>query len=249
MELHTLQQKLAKQIATNDIEIKNQQAYSIPVHTVQVSYYPVQRSAMDILMKMMLISYEKANFTDPTVLAEVLLVEPLFIHDLTNKMLKMGLLSKEGGPYKLTSKGKQQKEEGIFEEQLELQVSELLYSTVHNQFLDGDLEEATDFDEFPDAFPYIEEEQLTSLDPQLMIDELIALQPEPNEDTPLTFITATEHYESIQIHDVPILQFICYEKASNRFFARIFNTLTNEWDSHLESIVHTKERTSWSEHY
>lgn len=245
MQLTDLQHKLTKQLTTKDIEIKEAHIFSMPLHTVQITYRPVQRSAMDILMKMMLISYEKAKIADPAVLAHILLVEPLFIHDLTNKMLRTGMLTKEDEIILLTNNGRQQKAAGIFEEQLEPQVSECYYSPLHANFLTGDVEEATDVEDFPEVFPYAIEE-LGEIADQLNIDYLTDLQPAPDEDTPQTFITTVEHYESIQIHDIPILQFICYEISTNRYFVRVYNVLTNEWDTTIEEIVHTKERQTWA---
>lgn len=253
MELQALQQKLAKQLKQNQkIRIVHEASFCLPVHTLQVDYFPVQRTAMDILMKMMLLSFQKAKLADAGLLADILLVEPLFIHDLTNKMMKMGLLSKsEAGFYELTAKGTQQLAEGIFEEQLDMQTRILQYSMVHEAFLDGDLEEVLDFDEFPEVYEHIHQEELGDVPQQRIIDELTALQDDPDEDedTQQTFITSLEKIEELQINDVPYLQFVCHEEEADRYFARVYNTLTNAWDEVVEQFINDHERTSWREKY
>lgn len=249
MELQELQQKLANQLKqTNKIQIVQESNFCIPVHTLQVSYHPVQRTVMDILMKMMLLSFNKAKIEHAEMLADILLVEPLFINDLTNKMQKTGLVTKESGAYKLTAKGQEQLDTGIFEEELELTSRILQYSTVHEAMLSGDLEEVLEFDEFPELFPYLEQEELGEIDQSLLLTELHALQDEPDvEDleTPQTFITAIAGIEELQINDVPYIQFVCYEQAEDRYFARIYNTLTKSWDEVVEQLVQEKERPSW----
>lgn len=249
MDLQALQHTLKKQLEQNDWQIKHEELATIPVHTLAVRYYPVRRAAMDILMKMMLIAYEKAAIKQPDVLADILLVEQLFIHDLTNKMLQLAMLTKtETGIIELTKKGQAQKANGIFEEQLDLEIEHLYYSPTHDAYLKGDLEVATELEEFPAPFQYAKEE-LGALEPQLLIDELTALQPEPAEETQQLFITAIHETESIQLHDVPILQFICYDKKNDAFFAKVYNGFTATWDEALESILLAQERTLWPTKY
>lgn len=253
MELHALQQKLANQLKQNQkIRIVHEASFCLPVHTLQVDYFPVQRTAMDILMKMMLLSFQKAKLSDAGLLADILLVEPLFIHDLTNKMVKTGLLSKsEDEVYELTAKGTQQLAEGIFDEQLDMQTRILQYSTIHRRFLDGDLEEVLDFDEFPELSKHLEQEELGDVPHQIIVDELMALQDDPDEDddTQQTFITSLEKIEELQINDIPYFQFVCHEEEADRYFARVYNTLTNAWDEIVEQFINDQERTSWREKY
>ncbi|MEK4229516.1 nucleoside-diphosphate sugar epimerase [Solibacillus sp. FSL H8-0538] len=251
MELQALQKKLAKQLTQNlKVRIVQEDSFCIPVHTLQVSYHPVQRTAMDILMKMMLISFSKAEIEHVETLAHILLVEPLFINDLTNKMVKTGIITKETGTYQLTSKGEQQLVNGIFEEELELTSRILQYSTVHKAILHGDIEEVLEFGEFPELFAYLEQEELGDVDNSLLISELVAMQDNTDDDdTPQTYITSIASTEELQINDVPYVQFVLYEAAEDRYFARIYNTLTNSWDEVVEQLVNEKERTSWREKF
>ncbi|MEG0472378.1 nucleoside-diphosphate sugar epimerase [Solibacillus cecembensis] len=247
MDLHAFQEKLAKELLQNpNIEIKKQLQYSIPVHTLEVSYHPVVRNAMDILMKMMLISFQKAKLQSPAILADILLVEPLFIHDLTNKMMHLQMIQKEEH-YTLTAKGIAQLQAGIFEEELPLVSRHLQYSALHKGILQGDIETLLDIEQFPDSFPYMDSEEIGALDEAMLVEQLQALEQsnELAEDEAQTFITSIHATESIQINDVPVLCFVLYDQKEERHDVRAYNTLTNEWDTHVASILFTHEKENW----
>ena len=67
------------------------------------------------------------------------------------------------------------------------------------------------------------------------------------DDELKTYVTSIIASEEIQINDVPCLAFILYDTKTDTFFARIFNTLTNEWDAVLEDVLHKNERVTWKE--
>lgn len=247
MDLHAFQEKLAKELLQNpNIEIKKQLQYSIPVHTLEVSYHPVVRNAMDILMKMMLLSFQKAKLQSPAILADILLVEPLFIHDLTNKMMHLQMIQKEEH-FTLTAKGLAQLQAGIFEEEMPLVSRHLQYSALHKDVLQGDIEDLLDIEQFPDSFPYMESEEIGELEEAMLVEQLQALESsdELAEDEVQTFITAIHATESIQINDVPVLCFVLYDQKEERYDVRVYNTLTNEWDTQVASIVFTHEKGNW----
>jgi hypothetical protein len=248
MDLQSLQQQLLKELQQDQhIELKQCMHYSIPIHTIEVSYHPVMRSAMDILMKMMLLSFQKAKLKNVELLADILLVEPLFIHDLTNKMIRLGMIEK-GEHYSLTAKGEDQLLAGIFEEELELTSNFLQFSPLHHAVLEGDIEAFTELEEFPEAFPYMESEEIEALEESLLIEKLQQLIVEENGDQEIpTFITSITSTESIQINDIPILCFILYHQKQQLHFVRVYNTLTNAWDEQLEAIVHEHEKLSWAQ--
>lgn len=246
MDLTQLQQEVKQQLIANGWHVKREQQASIPVHTVEVQYHPVQRAVMDILMKMMLISYERAEVREPDILADILLVEPLFISDLTNKMLNLNMLKKdEDGTITLTDKGRLQKENGVFEEQLSLQTEEILFSPTHARIVEGDIEAFSELDAWPEPFHYAIEE-FTTLDESALLTYLTDLQPVAQEDEPQSFVTDVVTYESVQVNDVPIFVFICYEDKGARYFAKVYNVLTNEWDETLEALVTTNEKSTWA---
>lgn len=249
MDLQQLLETVKRQLTKNGWLIKDEQFVSVPVHTLEVSYHPVQRSVMDILMKMMLISYERATLNNADILADILLVEPLFIEDLTNKMMNLGMLEKsETGSIQLTAKGRLQKEQGVFEEQLPLQTEQLYYSPTHAQFMTGDIESFAELEELPALSPYAQE-ALGTFDEPALIDYLTQLQPIPREDEPQTFVTEMEQLDSVQVNDIPLLQFICYDEKNERYFVKVWNSLQNEWDERMEELITANERTKWLSQY
>ena len=64
---------------------------------LKLSYQTVMRTKMDILMKMMLIAFEKAKIATAEELSDILLVEQLFINDLIDKMSRAGVIEKREG--------------------------------------------------------------------------------------------------------------------------------------------------------
>lgn len=238
MDLQSLTEKLQQQILQhNDVTIEKQINYAIPVHTMEVKYHPVIRNAMDILMKMMLISFNKAQLKNAELLADILLVEPLFIHDLTNKMQRLGMIVKDE-VYKLTAKGEAQLASGIFEEELEETSYFVQYSSLHETILEGDLEQFDELEQFPDVFPTIDSEEVVAIDESLLvhyIQQQLTEQPLADDEAP-QFITSIVSSESIQINDVPVICFIAFNEQDNRQFARVYNTLTGEWDARLEAL-------------
>ena len=247
MELATLQKQLSTQLTQMDgAKIVHETSFCIPVHAFKVTYHPVLKKPMDILMKMMLISFRTGVFKDGETLADVLLVEPLFINDLLNKMIKTGLVEK-GDTLQLTAKGEKQLTEGVYEEELDAVSDILQYSPLHENFLKGDIEDVLEFDEFPEELSYAADVEVGQLDEQQIINLLTDMQEE--DDELKTYVTSIVSSEEIQINDVPCLVFILHDTKADTLFARIFNTLTNEWDAVLEEVLHKNERATWKEKY
>lgn len=244
MDLQRLTESLQQQILQQDgVTIEKQMNYAIPVHTLEVIYHPVMRNAMDILMKMMLLSFNKAKLKNAELLADILLVEPLFIHDLTNKMLHLGMIQKEE-TFALTPKGKAQLESGIFEEELEETSYFVQYSPVHEMLLDGDFEQFEELEQFPESFPSVDAEDIKEIEESMLIDYIqqqLAAQPLAEDEVP-QFITSIVRSESVQINDVPVLCFIVNNAKENRQFARVYNTLTGAWDADLEALLFEVEK-------
>lgn len=249
MELQKFEQQIKSKLPRpKATKLVAEKQFCIPVHTVQVKYNPINRTPMDILMKMMLIAFDKGSFRDGETLADVLLVDPLFINDLLNKMVKTGLLIREES-ISLTEKGQRQLAEGIFEEELEEVTQELQYSPIHGAYLHGDIEEILEFDEFPDELAYASEFNV-QFDEQQTIEALAALNNEEEEtDSLQTFISTVNEIEDLQINDVPCFQYILYDTERDNFDVKVFNTLTNAWDEQLEQLLKEKELSTWRDSY
>lgn len=247
-----LQQRLIKEIQQNhQVEIVENNQWSIPIRTVEVTYEPIRRSTMDVLMTMLLISMQEADFRDAKELSELLLVDPLFIDDLVLIMLRVRLIEKVDDYYRLTIKGTAQLERGIFEEELDLETASLLYSPCHEAFLTGDLESIEEFDELPPLYRYVDEEaeRKDTFDDNEII-EALTKEESLEEDThsvSQTIISAITATNATQINDIPCFEFIVYDKAQDIYYARVWNTLLIHWDEALEQQLNEKERLKWRE--
>ncbi|MFZ0577615.1 MAG: hypothetical protein WAM41_08895, partial [Psychrobacillus psychrotolerans] len=71
-----LEKRLKKELLQNvQAKVVSSTAWTIPLHTIEVEYKPVKRIKMDVLMKMMLITCQKAKVTSAMQISELLLVE------------------------------------------------------------------------------------------------------------------------------------------------------------------------------
>lgn len=227
MELKQLQEDLQKQLEEQGTVIESQ-IWCIPVHSYQIQYQPIEKKSMDILMKILLFSFQKSGFSSADELSDILMVEPLFIQDLINKLMKNGLLERVDNLYQLTEKGKGQFVNGVFEEVLEPVTEEMLFSSVHDGFLDGNVEEVLDFDDFPDDMYRFLEEKEPSKD--AFLEEIRAHQVE--ETIEIKKILNCEH---LQTNDVPCLEFLV--KIDDNKKVRVWNTLLDNWDTQLEKHI------------
>ena len=207
---------------------------------------------MDILMKMMLIAFQKAPIKATEVLANILLVEPLFIEDLTMKMLQADLIEiSDDEIYKLTKKGFTQLEAGIFEEQLELVTEEAYYSAIHETIVNGDMDAIFELDDIPEPLAYVNE-HIDSLNEHNVVEELQKMMltnmegVEDEKASPQLFVNAIDSYDIGSIQDIPITIFILKENRTDRLFARVFNYFTHDWDPILEQFVTANERPTWN---
>jgi len=252
MKLEDLKQQLSQKLEQNSkINIVQMECWTIPVHTLQITYKPVIRSKMDILMKMLLISFQKGNFQHAEQLSEILLVEQLFIQDLMTKMLKTGLIEKGETHYQLTAKGSSQLSSGVFEEEQEPKTMELHYSPVHETFLYGDVEEVLDYEDFPEEnYRYVHHNEELQLSNEQILKELRdnkANSENDEENQTQEMISSVDLIEEIQINDVPCIEFIEYNKEKDLYSARIWNSVEESWDEILEQQINSKDRPTWKE--
>ena len=250
--MSNIQQRLVKEIQQNrHVKIIKRDQWCIPIRTVEVTYEPMRRSTMDVLMTMLLISMQEADFCDAKELSELLLVDPLFIEDLVSIMLRVRLIEKVEGVYRLTTKGALQLERGIFEEELEQETASLLYSPCHEAFLTGDLESIEEFDELPPLYRYVDEEaeRQDTFEDKLLMEALTIEDKEGEEASSASQIIISSIISSnaTQINDVPCFEFIVYDQEKDLYYARVWNTLSAHWDEVLEQQLTEKEKLKWRE--
>ncbi|WP_342577914.1 hypothetical protein [Psychrobacillus sp. FSL K6-2843] len=250
--MQSLQNRLKQEIQQNSkLKIMESFLWCVPIHTIEVEYKRIKRTKMDVLMKIMLISFQKTDITSSMQLSELLLVENLFIDDLIDVMKKSGLIEKEEDSISLTSKGIQQLEEGIFEEEQEPGTQNILYSPSHEAFLKGEIKPASEGEELLEVYRYAKEEKKKLLlEDRLLLEAVEESKVEVTEgDAPLIIISEIITSSELYIDDIPCLEYIVYNESDDLFFARVWNTLTDRWDEVLEEQLNEKERLNWRKKY
>ncbi len=252
MKLQSLLETLNSQLNPNEKCVQSS-FWCLPVHTVQVSYKPVLRRKMDILMKMLLISIQKARFKSPLQISEILLVEQLFVQDLLSKMERMQLIERHEEVYQITEKGKKQLESGVYEEDQEVTTLHMLYSSIHESFLSGDLDEVLEYEDFPEPiYRYYKNEEQPSISHEVIINEIRLMDTKEQEDVESDHedemqISNIDQIEFEQINDIPCIEIIIYNEKVSVFQCRVWNTLLNKWDKEIESQITQYEGSSWKE--
>lgn len=245
MELQQLKQQLEKEMKGT---IVHTDIWCLPMHTYEITYQPIEKKTMDILMKILLFSFQTSTFENAEELSDILLVEPLFIEDLMRKMQKNGLLARENKVYQLTEKGKQQFAQGVFEEELDPVTVELLYSPTHSNIFHGDIEKVLDYDDFPDQlYRYMKNEEET-LNQEFFINEIQKMYLDSMDESEQE-IKSILSLEKVQINDVPCIELIIWNNEKKEFFPRVWNTLLNNWDEFLEKEIFEKEKLEWFEKF
>ncbi|MDN4492488.1 hypothetical protein [Ureibacillus aquaedulcis] len=250
MELHSLQQSLEEELTKKSrATILQSDTWCVPVHSLNVTYKPVIRTKMDILMKMLFLSLKDTKFESAEQISEILLVEQLFVEDLLSKMQKTGLIEKLDSYFRLTEKGQKQFATGVFEEEQDETSTELLYSPTHTNFLYGDIEEVLDFEDFPEEiFRYQVKDINLSFEDSVVISEIQSNKNDSEKaegEQGKLHITSIDSVEDIQVNDVPCIEFLLYDEEKDLFSIRVWNTLTNQWDEQLQQLISDNEKTTW----
>lgn len=248
--MQSLQKRLEQEIYRNSkVKIMESLLWCVPVHTIEVNYRRVKRTKMDVLMKMMLISFQKAEISSSSQLSELLLVEQLFIEDLIEVMKKSGLIEKRETNMVLTAKGLLQLEQGVFEEEQEPGTHNILYSPTHHTFLTGEIKPASEGEELLQVYRYAKEEQKLSIENSTLLEALLHSNIESMEGEELITISEIISSSELYIDDIPCLEYIVYNEQEDLLYARVWNTLTDQWDEALETQLNENERLSWRERF
>lgn len=227
------------------IQIKKSVMWHLPMMTYNVAFQRVKRSKMDILMKMMLLTFEQAEIRRAANLSELLLVEELFIADLLKKMQRMGLIRLEKTSYKLTSKGHEQLKSGIMVEEMEEEATVLLYSPVHDEFWPEMTEPLPETNEDLPLFRYANNQDLINADRILQV--LAEKENRLEENGFQTVVADVNSFDLQKVEHIPCLEFQMYNKGQDIFYVRVWNTWLKRWDNTLEKQIEEKERLEWRE--
>lgn len=246
-----LEKRLKKELLQNvQAKVVSSTAWTIPLHTIEVEYKPVKRIKMDVLMKMMLITCQKAKVTSAMQISELLLVEQLFMEDLINIMKRTRLIEIKDQVFTLTEKGIKQLKDGIFEEELDAQSQNLLYSPSHSTFLQGEIKPALDGEETLNLFRYASEEKVRfKWEEDVLVDALQANGMEKVDGDLQTVVSEIVSNTELYVDDVPCFEFILYNTSEDLLYARVWNTFLDQWDETLENELNEKERVIWREKF
>lgn len=228
-----------------NVKLLATERWALPIQVVDVEYETVKRTKMDVLMKMLLIAFRTSEFSSVEDVSDILVVEPLFVQDVIDRMSRAGLIVKNDGVYSLTEGGREQLDAGIFVESPEIEEATVYYSPSHNLFLTGEPEEAEG-----KAFRYAEDfrhvNKISEGEWREALDQLDVISAEGDAQKVVLGILSVNELQRIS---VSCLEFHLHQTAEDRFFARVWNTLTDRWDEKLETQVMEKELVEWRERY
>lgn len=239
-----LKQRLVQELNQNpNIKIVKSEEWFLPVKSIEITFQTVKRSKMDILMKMMLITFQKASIESIEELSDMLLVEPLFIKDLVDKMLRTEMVGKVAGVFELKKTGLMQLEAGIFISEEETEVKSVLYSPSHEGFLKGQMKNKSN--EKLKEFRYARTNRKERFAESELLEILQSMGVE-NEvgQTQITVERITSAIE-IEHEEVPCLEFRLHHTVENFVYVRVWNCLLMEWDKTIETELNEKERKKW----
>lgn len=244
-----LKQRLTKELEQDiQVEIKHSQIWNLPIHPLKIDFETVRQTKMDVLMKMLLIAFQKADFREAKELSELLLVESIFIENIIEKMQRAGLITKEQSIYQLTDKGSTQLESETFIEQPEQGTENLIYSPCHTKLLNGELDESLEYEDYRyyDDYSDWDVESIKKSDIQ---EELQALLPASETSNVQTVVSEVHSIVPLTPEVIPCIEFHLYHKEKDIYYARVWNSLLKIWDEKLEQQINKRERNSWRDTY
>ncbi|ANU24134.1 hypothetical protein [Planococcus donghaensis] len=241
--MDNLRMELRATITSNpDVSIVNEQLWKLPIVLYDVGFDQVKRLKMDILMKMLLLAFQEADIRRAANLSEMLFVEELFISDLIYKMQRIGLIRLEKTGYKLTPKGHDYLEKGIFDEEMEGGQTVISYSAIHDEYRLAREDSSEEADEALGIYRYPIKGSLNKdRIEQLLFKEGVNTG-EENFQTIITGITSCIEQKTKYISCV---EFQLYDDKQDIFFSRVWNLLTSSWDEIVEKQIEAREVVKW----
>lgn len=233
----------------SSVEIKNEAVWYLPVTTYEIQFQKVKRTKMDILIKMMLLTFEETDIRRAANLSELLLVEELFIDDLIEKLQRTGLIRVEKGVYKLTVKGHNQLRNGIVEEELDDEWTELIYSTNHLECWPETVEVVTSIEEKLSLYRYAKEDDEATLKADDILPVLAERENGFDEEGLQLVVSEIKSIDKQQVELIPCIEFQLYNGEQDIYFARVWNLALESWDDTLEKQIEENELGKWREQW
>lgn len=246
--MSSLAADLARQLERNKaVTIQHQDSWQLPLWSYAVTFRRVKKYRLDILMRMILHVIEEMPVRRAAAIAELLVVEELFVADLMEKLLRNQLIEEIKTGYVLTSAGKQQLLAGIYEEEQEEEYRDLLFSPTHQTFLVAE-EEVETQEEATTPFRYAktyeapdqQEEQLVEGVKQTLADE------QEHAEGFVESLNGLVDYDDVELQWITCYEFRLYDKVEKLTYVRVWNPLVSTWDAFLEAEIEEHEAPSWS---
>lgn len=240
--MDSIEKKLRDELLRNpNVKLLETAKWSLLIQTIDISYDTVKRTKMDILMKMLLTAFKTAAFSSAEEVSNMLVVEPLFIEDMIEKMTMTGMIRQTADAIVLTDTGKRQLESGIYVQPPEKDEATVHYSPAHEAFLTGEVEEAV-----KDTYRYApDNRKLTTFsddDWRLALEQLDVLIHDETGQTTVQSISAVTELDSVF---ASCIEFQLHQVEEDCYFVRIWNAMTGRWDEVLEEKVMQKELVAW----
>lgn len=240
-------ERLIKELRTNlevnsDVSVIKQQTWKLPIVLYDLGFSRVKRLKMDVLMKMLLFAFQETEIHRAANLAELLLVEELFIRDLMEKMQRTGLIQLEKRGYRLTAKGFDYLEKGIFDEEMEGDDMVMSFSSVHDEYALASQNEHPEASETMPLYRYFKKAALNKERvQQLLLSEMVF----PEEEGFQVIATDVASCIEQETDFIPCIEFQLYDSKQDLFYARIWNTLSGTWDEILAKQIEEREVVRW----
>lgn len=230
----------AELLVNTDVSVIGEQMWQLPVVIYEVAFARVKRLQMDILMKMLLLTFQEADIRRPAQLAEMLFVEELFIRDLIDKMKRTELIRVGARGYELTDKGHAHLEKGIFEEEMDGDETLLSYSAAHDEYRLIS-ERAPEMGSKLVLYRYAIENKADNG----RVHELLTAEKNSAEESYQVIVTDIAQCDPIETIAVPCIEFQLYDQQQDIFYARVWNTSKSTWDQSLEKQIEEREVVEW----
>lgn len=242
-----LENKLRNELLRDtNVKLLATATWSLPVQSFDVSFETVERTKMDILMKMLLTAFRTGSFASAEEVSKLLVVEPLFIQDMMDKFEQTAMIQKAAGTYTLTEKGRQQLESGVYVSVPENEDATVYYSASHVQFFVGNVadhaKETYRYANKSRATTAFEDEEWRNALETVRVTEI---EKEHVQKVIQSIKTVTELEQKF----VPCIEFQLLHVHNDRLYARVWNTMTEQWDEQLEAQILEHELAQWRERY
>lgn len=241
-----LEKKLRHELLRDpNVKLLDSSKWSLPLQTFDVEFETVKRNQMDILMKMLLIAFKTSGFGSAEEVSGMLVVEPLFIQDVIDRMSRAGIIVKSDGVYSLTASGRQQLNTGIFVQPPEQEEATVYYSPSHEIFLAGELAEGEG-----ESYRYAKDVRKTvtfsDAEWRQALEPLGVANAEGNVQKVIEKIAVVNELEK---GSATCYEYRLHQPDEDRLYARVWNTMTGEWDETLEAQIIEREIAEWRKNY